>query len=656
MASHILDATVAHVKHVGWESWAAEAWHAIILKLSGAVACGCMLTLLIFAWQSYTQYKWQRQHNRPKLEPDGIWPLGNFLSLNQYDNNIYEWLLALHQQYDQNDGIWRVFLGTRPVYVISKREHVRHIFDANLPRHGYDFIRGEQFDVIRHAFGNDNVATLEDDAYAEKRSYIHQAFMPTTVASYHSMFWEITLTHVRPWIEALYFNSTPKQPNYDASLIHRTDEIVSSPPPQPPPSLAVDMTVVSKNLACDVTGAIFVAQYNASSKIQHAARQLGRMIEALSKTILTPLSNRADTIYEWIATHCWPNGWHVPLIPKPLQPVIWQQRHDARIAYYRELRLFLNTVLCEKQYTAGVRPAESQHHVDSNPHSSEDNISTSSKEHSVFFDAVLRRYHDRIHYDSVRGEYQCPAEMETDVGALFFAGQDTTSALIMWLVVAIDMNKRRVYDRIVECVDRVCRIQPQDVLQPMSNRIHEKHTGSTLDDSTHPTWERIEKDGQYLIACVYETLRLYAPALGTLRNVRVAQEHTAPVYIGPYVVEHGDMIIVYNDGMHRNSEYWGEDSLAWRPERMVEYYARRRRWPSEDPAHAAFGTFIDGKHKCPGRRISVPEVVYFMIALYRFFHVKVNADVDIRPRLEIVVTPTDHVRVTLTPRLLTPDA
>lgn len=590
----------------------------MLLATTCAILVGIALACAMALSVSYVQYVRQRMYNCPKPEPSSVWPLGNYMELSRrYRNNVYVWLRQLHETYDAGDGVWRVFLGPHPIYVVSDRTLVLKMFQSTLAKDGYDYIRGEQFDVIRQAFGSNNVATLEDEAYQEKRTYIHSAFAPNTVRTYDSTIWKMCMQHIDAWISSCRCQHLHNISN-DATTTTATTSNSS---------ITVNMSDVAKQLACDVTGAIFIAQPNTSVRIQSAARQLGRMIQALSQTLLTPFSKTTDIAYEWLCHVAWPRGWMCPFLPSALQPHIWQQRRHARIAYYSELREFLNTVLSEIGYDPLCNvTAETTH-----------------RQYGAFFSTILSRYHGRITWDALTHQYVCPPEMETDIGALFFAGQDTTSALIMWFLVEACSSLSRqngLYTRLQRAAD--------DIMQTFT-------TQPPTHEDTAPVWsyhyERTTQ-GRFILACIYETLRLHSPALGTFRNVRISKHHNDPVRLGPYILEHGDTVIVYNEAMHGCIQHWGMDAGTWNPDRMMSYYELRNRWPSEDPSYAAFNAFIEGKHKCPGRRISIPEVAYFVTALFHHFEVTLHNEetMNITPRLEIVIIPTDPVQCVLTPR------
>lgn len=333
----------------------------------------------------------------------------------------------------------------------------------------------------------------------------------------------------------------------------------------------LDLGKAVGQLSCDITGSIFVHQDQSSIKIKEASRRLGDLITLVNRTAFTPYPMWFKRLYEKVASCC---RFRIPFLPEPLQPEVWNRQRECREEYYQELEKFLHLLLEEKQ-GEGVDP--------------------------TLFHSLLER-----HREAIESSETFPEEFKTDIAAIFFAGQDTTTSLIIWLMIELDR--------------------------------HPEIKARLLQDP----------DEEFVIAMIMETLRLDPPSSATIRNVRIVQPGTS-VELGPYQLEDGAHVLVYNYIVNRSPDYWGDDADQWRPERMLNFYKEHGKWPTE-VKEACFSTFIDGQHKCPGRRIVVPVVVRFLKLFFQRFDYTLDPSCDLSPKIEIVTLPKDSLRIQLTRR------
>ena len=438
----------------------------------------------------------------------------DFINTEPFDFFFDRWNL-----HDRGNGIFKLRLGYKPLYVVSGKEYVDLILH-NRASNGFDFIRGEGFEMVRSIFGEKNLGVLEDQPYKDKRGLIHRHFGQPKVLQYQERIQNV----IDEWLN-----------NFKG-----TDDFAKS----------------VGELSCDITGSIFVHQDQSSIKIKEASRRLGDLITLLSKTAFTPYPLWFKRFYEKI-TAC--TDLHIPFLPEPLQPKVWNEQRRCKEEYYEELERFITLVLEEKY----GEPSD-----------------------STLFYSLIEEYKDKN-----------TDEMKTDLAAIFFAGQDTTTSTIVWLMVELHRHPD-IKRKVKEC-----------------------------------------NDDHYIMAVIMETLRLDPPAPGTIRNLRGDN-----VDLGPFTLKDGDHVFIYNYAINRNKEYWGEDANEWVPDRMLRFYEKHGKWPSE-VREACFSTFVDGQHKCPGRRILVPVVLTFIKEFLKRFDYTIE-ECDLSPKIEIVSLPKSPIKLT----------
>ncbi|KAH8691466.1 putative cytochrome P450 alkane hydroxylase [Talaromyces proteolyticus] len=145
-------------------------------------------------------------------------------------------------------------------------------------------------------------------------------------------------------------------------------------------------------------------------------------------------------------------------------------------------------------------------------------------------------------------------------------------------------------------------------------------------DSRQPLAEITQaklRDITYLRHVLNEVLRLLPPVP---MNFRVANKDTSlPVGGGrdgtaPVYVKKGDIVAysVYN--MHRRTDFWGEDSHLFRPERWEEN--AKHGWD--------YLPFNGGPRICLGQQYALTEASYTIVRLMQHFDTLKNADPDTR--------------------------
>ncbi|KAG6489315.1 hypothetical protein ZIOFF_050584 [Zingiber officinale] len=163
----------------------------------------------------------------------------------------------------------------------------------------------------------------------------------------------------------------------------------------------------------------------------------------------------------------------------------------------------------------------------------------------------------------------------------FFAGKQTTSNLLTWTTVLLAMHPEW-QERARAEVLRVCG--PRDV----------------------PSREHLPKL-KTLTMIIYETLRLYPPAVATIRQAK------ADVELGGYHIPQGTELLIPIMGLHHDAELWGPDVAQFNPERFANGAARAARHPT------AFIPFGLGSRMCIGQNLALLEAkITIAVLLQRF--------------------------------------
>lgn len=109
---------------------------------------------------------------------------------------------------------------------------------------------------------------------------------------------------------------------------------------------------------------------------------------------------------------------------------------------------------------------------------------------------------------------------------------------------------------------------------------------------------------------INETLRLYPPAVGILRETK------SQVKLGSVIVPANVDITVSILALHHDPEIWGEDAFLFKPERFADGVAK-----ATNNKMAAFCPFGLGPRTCVGLNFSLMETkvaLSMLLQLYRF--------------------------------------
>lgn len=126
---------------------------------------------------------------------------------------------------------------------------------------------------------------------------------------------------------------------------------------------------------------------------------------------------------------------------------------------------------------------------------------------------------------------------------------------------------------------------------------------------------------------VNETLRLYPPAVATIRRAK------ADVELGRYAVPRGTEILVPIIAIHHDARLWGPDAARFDPNRFAEGASRAARHPN------AFMPFGLGQRVCVGRGLAVLEAKLAIAAVLRRFEIRMSPNYVHAPTVLMMLYP-----------------
>ncbi|CAK4033433.1 related to cytochrome P450 family [Lecanosticta acicola] len=200
--------------------------------------------------------------------------------------------------------------------------------------------------------------------------------------------------------------------------------------------------------------------------------------------------------------------------------------------------------------------------------------------------------------------------------AIFQAGRDGIGALLGWALLRLSLHR--------------------SILLTLRNIIL-----ASFPADQPVTFERV-KQCRYLHNFLTETMRLHPTAP---INDRVAtKDTTLPVGGGPdqkspIVIQEGQTVMYSIHLMQRRTDLWGEDALAFRPERWSERTI---------PAYH-FAAFSGGQRACLGQQYGLMEAAYVLIRSLQRYDAVEPADAKEMARMRksfgLSTWPADGVKV-----------
>ena len=134
---------------------------------------------------------------------------------------------------------------------------------------------------------------------------------------------------------------------------------------------------------------------------------------------------------------------------------------------------------------------------------------------------------------------------------------------------------------------------------------------------------------------INETLRLYPPAVGTLRQA------VKPVKLGKLSIPGGTKLFISILGMHHDPAFWGKDANEFNPGRFSEGIAKAAKHPF---AYLPFGT---GPRICVGQNFAVMEAKVVLAMVLQRFSFVTSPSYAHAPALAITMKPQHGAQVIL---------
>ncbi|XP_072180896.1 cytochrome P450 4F6-like [Diadema setosum] len=201
------------------------------------------------------------------------------------------------------------------------------------------------------------------------------------------------------------------------------------------------------------------------------------------------------------------------------------------------------------------------------------------------------------------GDGLSDAEIRDEVNTFIFAGLDTTSSAVTWLL--LDMAKYP---------EHQARVQAE-VDDVMAGKESEYISGEDL------------QKFKFLQMCMRESLRLHAVFMP-------ARTLLEPLTVDGLTIPPRTSVMLNFYQLHHNPDVWGDDHMVFRPERFA-----RERVEARDPF--AFVPFSAGPHNCIGQQFAMQEIQIVVARVLRHFSVGLLR--ESRPVFSVVGKPKDDV-------------
>ncbi|RZR74964.1 hypothetical protein BHM03_00046789 [Ensete ventricosum] len=193
----------------------------------------------------------------------------------------------------------------------------------------------------------------------------------------------------------------------------------------------------------------------------------------------------------------------------------------------------------------------------------------------------------------------------------FFAGKQTTSNLLTWATVCLAMHPEwqgRARDEVL----RVCGagdVPSRDHLVKLKT-VHTRSSAHFLRPLSKRLSQRVGFASQ-MGMILNETLRLYPPAVGTMRRAKADTE------LGGRRIPRGTELLIPIIAVHHDASLWGPDVTQFNPARFADGASRAARHP------AAFLPFGLGARRCIGQNLALLEAKLTLAVILQRFTLRV---------------------------------
>jgi len=192
-------------------------------------------------------------------------------------------------------------------------------------------------------------------------------------------------------------------------------------------------------------------------------------------------------------------------------------------------------------------------------------------------------------------------ELRDFVMNFLIAGRDTTAVLLTWCIYLLASHS--------------------DVVEKILAEIKE----NLAEDET-PTFQNT-KSLVYMKQVLQETLRLYPPV--PIDGFDAEKDCILP---GGYKVEKGSPVLYCAWDLHRRPEYWGADSLAFKPERFAN-----------PPAPFTWIPFHAGPRECLGKEMAYLEAKIMLCNFLRKYNFSLETSHVVETKQGIILTALNGV-------------
>lgn len=202
---------------------------------------------------------------------------------------------------------------------------------------------------------------------------------------------------------------------------------------------------------------------------------------------------------------------------------------------------------------------------------------------------------------------------------LFFAGRDTSGALLTWFFWLISKNPL-VENKIVE-----------EIKQNLAENASPKHIFSNVQELGRLV---------YLHSTLCEALRLF-PTGPFLLRVPIQGD----ILPSGHKVDQKTKIMLCSYAMGRNAEIWGEDCLEFKPERWLSDKGGIKHVASNN-----FLAFSSGPWTCPGKELAFIRMKAVAATTIHNFHVSILDGQNIVPSISAILTMEHGLKAEISER------
>ncbi len=211
--------------------------------------------------------------------------------------------------------------------------------------------------------------------------------------------------------------------------------------------------------------------------------------------------------------------------------------------------------------------------------------------------------------DEETGSSLSDRELRDQIVTFIGAGHETTAVALSWIFYLLSQHP-----------DADARLR-DEVDRALGGRV------PTLDDLASLAFTR---------RVIEESLRLYPPVYGTIRDVREEDE------IGGYRIPARTMIVLVPYVTHRHPEFW-PDPERFDPDRFLpEAVAARPRF--------AWYPFLGGPHQCIGQEFAMMEATLAVAMVAQAFRLRLAPGAVVEPKPMLTLRPRSGVPMILEAR------